>query len=227
MATAQNIIDAAFRKIGHSDPTDTDRTDALENLNNMISSWGAEFLNHYLVRESLAVVAGDAEYTIGASGDLNTVRPISLAGAFLRDSDGYDRELSVMSGKEYNSIVSKTAEGIPGFVYFVPEYPLAKIIFDCEPDTSYTVYLDFNKNLTEFTTIATTVSLPPEYKEALVYNLAISLAEDKGIAPTQTVQETAKRTKEAIAKVRAVNSPVREARFEFGNGSAFDITTGD
>lgn len=227
MATAQNIIDAAFRKIGHSDPTSTDRTEALENLNNLVSSWGIEFLNHYVVRETLSITSAKAEYTIGSGGDLDTVRPIKLVDAILRDSSGYDYNLEIISARDYNDIRYKSNSIRPTEVYFIPEYPLAKVIFDCTPDTSYSVLFDFEKNITEFAALTTTVSLPDEYKEALVYNLAISIAEDKGIHLMQSVYDTAQRTKDMLSRLNAITRPVPEAQFDGFQGRAFDITIGE
>lgn len=229
MASANDIINAAYRKIGHSDPTDDDRTEALVNLNNLVSSWGAEFLNYYTVRESLVLTIGTATYTIGRGGNLSTVRPISIKSAFLRNSEGQDTPLVVIAARDYNEITPKTWETKPVALYFLPEYPLAKVIFDCEPFAAYTAYFDFEKNFTEFASIGAAMSLPPEYKEALVYTLAISLAEDKGIIVpvTGTVRDTAQRLKNNLDRLNAVNKPVPEAKFDFRNGSAFDISTGE
>ena len=227
MATAQNIIDAAFRKIGMLDPKSADRTGALENLNNMISSWGLEFLNHYVSRETLTIGTTKATYTLGSGGDLDTTRPIRLIDAVLRDSDGYDYDLKVIAAGDYNDIRYKSNSLRPTEIYFLPEYPLAKVVFDCVPDAAYSVVLDLEQNFTEFAALTTTVSLPNEFKEALVYNLAIALAEDKGINVRSTVLDTALRTKELIGRLNSVNRPVKEAIIDLTRSSAFDITIGE
>lgn len=227
MATAQTIIDAAYRKIGEKNPTTDDSTEALENLNNMISSWGIELLNYYYPRENFTLTAGDAEYTIGDSGDFDTVRPITVNSAFLRDSNGSDYPLKVITIKDYDSIKVKTWEGRPESIYFVTEYPLAKIIFDCEPSEAYTLYLTSEKNFTEFTTVTTTFSLPDEFKEAIVYNLALTLAEDRGKPVPDYVVRKAKDLKEQLAFIRSVNRPAPEATFDFEDQTGFNITTGE
>lgn len=226
MATATSIIEAAYRKIGHKYPDGNDIVDAFENLNNLVSSLGAEFLNYYWIRESLILVIGTAEYTIGASGNLDTVRPLSIKNAFIRTSDGTDHSLKIIGLVEYNKITIKAADNMPDAVYFIPEYPLAKIIFNYKPDKVYTVYFDFEKNLTEFATQATTVSLPNEYKEMLVYNLALTLAEDKGVAVRSSIIETAYRTRDNIGRLKAINMPVPESAFEFKSQFKNNIITG-
>lgn len=227
MATAQTIIDAAYRKIGEKAPTATDRTEALENLNNMISSWGIELLNYYYPRENFTLTAGDAEYTIGDGGDFDTVRPITINSAYIQDSNGYDYPLGVITVKDYDSIKVKTWEGRPENIYFVTEYPLAKIIFDCEPSEAYTLYITSEKNFTEFTGVSTTFSLPNEFKEALIYNLAITLAEDRQKPVPDYIIKRAKDLKEQLAFIRSVNRPAPEVTYDFEDQTGYNITTGE
>jgi len=225
--TAQTIIEAAFRKAGINNPSSTDKLEAFESLNNMISSWGVEFLNHYTVRESLALTIGTAEYTIGPTGDLVTVRPLSLKGAYLQNSEGIDTPLDLIGDAGYSDISDKDYESTPSAVYFVPETPNAKVIFSCKPSSALTAYFSFEKNFTEFASLTTTFALPNEYKEALIYNLAIPIMEDRGVEVRQTVYETAKRTKEAIARLKAINEPPPELKFDFATYAPLNILIGD
>jgi hypothetical protein len=225
MATAANIILTAFQKIGVYSPTVAQQTSALASLNNMISSWGAELRNHKLSREYKALTAGTAEYTVGSGGDWDTTRPVKLESAYLRDSNNYDWPLEIINAKQYNSHYCKSLEGRPERIYFVPEYPLAKIIFDYEPDTTYTVYCDFIRSLSEFTATTDTVSLPNEYKEALVYNLSVSLGEDWEKQVSKSVQDRAKETKLVIDRLDAANRPPTKARFDMMMGSNYNIET--
>jgi hypothetical protein len=225
MATAADIINAALRKISVGNPTVAQQATALTALNNMVSSWGAELRNHKLSREYKALTAGTAEYTVGSGGDWDTTRPVKLESAYLRDSNNYDWPLEIINAKQYNSHYCKSLEGRPERIYFVPEYPLAKIIFDYEPDTTYTVYCDFIRSLSEFTATTDTVSLPNEYKEALVYNLAVSLGEDWGRTVPPTVMRRAAETKNIIDALNAANRTPQKARFDISARSAYNINT--
>jgi hypothetical protein len=226
MAIVQNIIDAAARKVGISSLSADDLTNALEDLNNLLGVLGIEFLAPYVTRESLVLTAGDAEYTIGSAGDLNTVRPIALLNIFIRDSGGYDYPIDIINAVEYNDITIKTTEARPGRVYFLPEYPLVKIIFDYEPDEAYTAYFEFQKGFAEYTDLTDTVTLPNEYKEALTYNLAIKIAEDQSVVPSKSVVDTANYTKLLISRLGAINRPPKEAEFEFNSTASYKIETG-
>lgn len=225
--TAQTIIDAAYRKIGISSPTSDEDNNALEALNNMLGLWGLDFLVTVITRESLSLVVGTAEYTIGSGGDLDTVRPLSIESCYLKDSDDYSYVVDVnMSAKDYDRISSKTFESRPSKLYFIPEYPLAKIIFNKESDETYTAHFEFWKNFTEFAALTTAFSFPNAYKEAMVYNLAIRLAEDNSVQITQTVAMTAQQSLALISRLNAINRPPAISRFNFVSSPSI-ITTNE
>jgi hypothetical protein len=226
MATVQNILDSAARKVGITSLSSDDLTNALEDLNNLLGVLGIEFLAPYITRENKTLTIGDAEYTIGSSGDLNTVRPTALVDIYIQDSNGYDYPIEVINGADYNDITIKTTEARPEKVYFLPEYPLAKVIFDCEPDEAYVAYFEFQKGFTEYTSVNDTVTLPNEYKSALIYNLAVMMAEDHSIVPNKTVLDTAQYTRLLISRLGAINRPPKEASFEFNKRKSYQIETG-
>jgi hypothetical protein len=223
MAIAQDIIDAAYRKIGLKDPSVTDRTTALTMLNNMISAWGLHFLLPCLTRESFDLVIGQAEYTIGSGGDFDTVRPLSLNNIYLVNSDDYSFSVDVYGTKDYGRVRNKTLRGRPTKVYFIPEYSLAKLIFDKETDVVYTAYFEFNKNFTELAAVGTTIDLPSEYREAMIYNLAIRLAEDESIMLPQSVLQTAATTLVDISWHNALNRKPGKTKLDLASGSDYNI----
>lgn len=215
MATAGGIITAAFIKVGVDSPTTAQTASALISLNNMVSLLGAEGMIYSITSEGFTVVAADKEYTIGSGGQWNTVRPLKIISCYLRDSKNYDYPVEVIAGKDYNRLSNKSYVARPGALYFLPEYPLAKIIFDASPDGSYSAYFEFVKNFTEFALTTTTVTLPDEYKEFLVYNLAQSLGEDFDRVVSKTVQMQAIRTREVIERMVASQKQIPKARFDF------------
>lgn len=223
MAIAQDVIDAAYRKIGLKDPSATERTTALAMLNNMISIWGLHFLLPYVVRESFDLTIGQAEYTVGSGGDFDTVRPLSLSNVYLVNSDDYSFLVNVFGAKDYNRTRNKTLSGRPTKVYFVPEYSLAKLIFNRETDVVYTAHFEFNKNFTELAAVGTTIDLPNEYKEAMIYNLAIRLAEDESITLPQSVIQTAGTSLLTINRHNALSKIPNRIKFDFVGGSGSNI----
>jgi hypothetical protein len=73
--------------------------------------------------------------------------------------------------------------------------------------------------------------LPNEYKEALVYNLAVSLGEDWGRNISNTILAKAEQYKEIIAGLIASQRKIPRAKFDFGGfrgqGGDYSITTDD
>jgi hypothetical protein len=222
MATANDLITAAFQKVNVYSPTTAQVASALISLNNMISMWGVEFLNYVPTSESLSVTT-TATYTIGSGGTWDTVRPISVEECYLLDSDGYSHPVGIISVKDYSRISSKTFSARPENLYFVPEYPLAKIVFESVPDTTYTAYFVFHKPITELSAVGTTVSLPDQYKEAIVYNLAISLGEDWDRKIPQTVVMRAMQTKDLLLRLNAINNPPPMASFDISGSGGYNI----
>lgn len=227
MATAQDIIDTAWRKIGFRDNVAADDAEALVTLNSMISAWGTELLNPYRVWESFSITSATGTYTFGSGGTLDSVRPNLLTDAYLEDADGISTPLEIISTKQRSDIVLKAQTGRPTQIFYIPEYPLGKVIFDRTPDETYTFNVESEKSITELSALTTTVVLPNEYKECLTYNLAIRLAEDKGVTPPKSVVETAVDSKYLISRLLDANRPVPEAKFDFTTGKGFDITLGE
>jgi len=226
MASAGDIINAAYRKIGIANAEIDEQNNALEALNDLLGIWGAEYLFPYVVRESFALTSADT-YTIGSGGTLNTVRPIKISSLYLRDSNNNDYPIKIMSAKKYNDMTIKGQSGRPTRVYLIPEYPLAKIIFNYAPDTAYTAYFDFIKNFTEASSTLTTISLPNEYKAFLKYNLAIVLAEDKKIILPPTVYQLAAQYKDIIDRLNASVKVTPTAIFDMNIRRDYLIETDD
>lgn len=227
MATVNNITDAAFVKCGLRSPDATDDAEALEALNNMIGSWSADVtIPAYILGEETLVV-GQAEYTIGSGGDFDIARPLSIASMYLTDSDGYSYQLKQVSLKDYGRVGQKTLEGRPKSFSYYSAYPLGKIFFNKESDKAYTLCYEILQHITEFAAIGTTVSLPNEYKEALIYNLAIRLAENNSIKLLPSVIALAQVTYLTLSRSTATNHMPPIARFDFGSGAPSNIEIGE
>ncbi|MFA5240549.1 MAG: hypothetical protein WC476_12700 [Phycisphaerae bacterium] len=228
MTTAADLITGAFNKVGVYSPTAAQTAAALISLNNLVSFLGAEGLQNAVVSESFALTIGTASYTIGSAGAFNTVRPMKVVNCYLRDSSGYDYPIDeILAAKDYNDITIKTYEQRPTKLYFIPEYPLAKIIFNSEPEAAYTAYFEFLKTITEFAATTTALSLPPEYQEFFVYNLAISLAEDWDRKIPDSVRVRAAQTKEVIIALIASNMKPPEVKFDFNRRRPSNILSGE
>ena len=117
-----------------------------------------------------------------------------------------------MTLEEYNSIGDKTANGRPTRLCYIKEYPNGKILFNYEPNTAETLYLDSVKVANNFALISTTMSMTGEYEEALIFNLAMRLAPDFDWVLDPLVIAIAEKSKNTIMKQNL--KPIPQATFE-------------
>ena len=222
-ATAGDIINKAFKKAGVDTPNPDQDAEGLDALNNLLVSWSIEgLLVPFVIRENFTLTTGDAEYSIGSGADFDTVRPLKVIDAFLRDSDT-DYSLGVSPLKEYNRIREKTTGGRPRNLYYLTEMPNGKILFDYEPDKAYELYLDSEKEITEFALTTTTIAsilVPNPYRRGLIYNLAVDLISDidsnlSGSKLTRLYQ-IAEETKEALINYHASVRGVKDVDYDYG-----------
>lgn len=212
----QTIIDAAFRKNSINPPTAAQRANGLELLNSMISSWSAEGLTiPYTMTQALSLIVGQGSYTIGSGGNFNTPRPIRVINAYIRDSGSVDHPVDVAMTKfEYDAISQKTQSGRPTRLYYDPQFPLGIIYFNCRPSHVETLYLVSEKPLTEFPLLTTNIDLPLEYKEALVFNLAIRISTEEDTILTPATVGVANFSKNTIENKTAGDRLVRTAKLD-------------
>jgi len=199
--TALTIINRALAKNGVDEPAVTEQIDALDELNNMLSYFSIiDLVVPYVTPESLVITTVTVNpITIGSSGVFNTVRPIKITDAYIRDSNSYDYKIDVnMTEYEYNSITTKATKARPTSLWYSPSYPLGNIYLNCPPDASYTFFIDSIKRLTEFALLSTSFNFSPEYKLMLIYNLAVIISPEYGSNLSKEVLRIAEQSKMAV-----------------------------
>jgi len=174
--TAETIIKSAMRAIGAlapgETPTSDELTDGLEALKFMLRSWGSQNLYIHFTTQENFPLTGATYYTIGTGGTFNTTRPTFIRGAYLDDKDSrYD----ILTEAQYRN----NEYGL----WYSPEYPLGKIYI--YPLDTGTLYLDTLKPFTELTGYTDSLTYPPEYDEAIKFNLALRLCPEYGRPATQ------------------------------------------
>lgn len=203
VTTALNIIEGAGRLIGvirKSEAMSADEAaDGLVALNDMMASWSNNSLVVYnRVSESFTLVSGTAAYLIGASQTWNTVKPIKIIEAYVRENTT-DYPLQIISDDEYHAIQDKaTTSNVPEYLMYNNAHPYGTITFWQTPSAANTVRLLSEKVLTAFAATSTTVDLPAGWNKALKYNLAIALAPEYGVQVDPLVLRGAKEAKDDI-----------------------------
>jgi len=234
MATsAFDIITRAMRidgVIGSLDTPDAqDTNDAFNSLNMMLEQWSLEELMCcYSSIDLHSTVASKASYIIGKSGttDWNTDRPIEITGSFLR-IDGVDRPMEIINHEEYQNKSQKTLEGIPNSLYYQSASPNGIVYPYPVPDAVYSIGISQKVQLTAFAGLETSVTLPPGYLKALIWNLALELAPEYG-KPIDSI--TMRKAIETKALIKSKNSEKPELHLESAclgsNGNTFNIYAG-
>ena len=211
--------------IGESIDSD-DENKVFVRLNLLLEQFsGHRSLVHREVLESFSTVASQGSYTIGAdvTADINTVRPMRISRMYYR-SNNTDKDIDFITGEERADISEKLSTGTLDTFYYDPNAPLATIEFYPIPDSVVTVYVESWKQLPEYATLTDNVDLPPGYKSALIYNLAVDLADSFGKSVTAILMKKARDSRKQISMV---NSKDVKAKQEMSTLGLSDLTSGD
>jgi hypothetical protein len=233
--TVSDLLIKSMKKIGviasGETPPVTELQDALLDLQLMLRSWASKKIQVYAtVSESKVLTANQGVYTWAVGGNINSLRPYEIVSAFIRDSNNSDTTLTRLSKNMYNDIGTKSRAGIPDYYWYNPTYPLGLLYLFPIPDTSYTLYIDSLKPFTElsnFNLISDTFSFPPDYEEAVIYNLCVRLAPEFGKSVPQETIAIAKSTYDALVNLNA-NNQVESVRLRLpvNNYSTYNINNG-
>lgn len=216
--TASTLIGAALRKVSSYTPGQgidgNELTDCLAELNRMLDSWSNDgFLAPFRTLESFAMVVGQASYTIGSGANFSTTRPDNIMSAFVRDSNNQDYYVTTdLTRDEYDAIPLKTTQGLPSTIYYDKQYANGVIYVYPTAQLAYTIYLDSEKPLTQISSSGTTISLPPGYYDAIVWNLAERLGPDYGMSPVPP--EVSQHAAQSLALIRRANNKPAVSNFD-------------
>lgn len=210
MATAQDIITTALRRIGEYSPGETldpeDGADGLTSLNAMLDSWQIEKLAVYQIRsESFTWTAGAQTRTIGSGGNFSTDRPTQVDDSCAFQSGNIDYPVRLIDESAWAAIPAKqTTSSFPKWIY--PEYGTTLVTLYAYPipSASITFLLRTWKRLQSFSGLTTTLDLPPGYQRALEWGLADEMAEEYGRILSPRAQLKVAAAKKAIKRVNTV-----------------------
>lgn len=197
-------------------------------MNRMLSTFSAEqVMIPYRTRESIALSAGAYAYTIGTSGTLNTVRPISIDVAKLK-SGTTEYDLEPVSLDRFSVEQDLSSSGRPDRIYYEPTFPLGTIYFNRTVDQAYTLILNSYKPMSQFTSLVLDTDFAPEYEEMLVTNLAVRAAPHFRKSASQDTKAMAMKTYSVVKNNNlASRVPTLGVDPALVGGKCFDIFAGD
>ena len=201
MATVLGLItrclkDAGVIGVGQTASAE-DANDAFDKLNAMLGQFSLRRWLMYQLVDTAFTSTGAQSYSIGPGCNFNVPRPDRIEAAFCRQLSSpqtVDWPLGIIEAHEdYNRIALKTLGSLPGSVFYDSGYPTGTLYFWPVPTAGmYELHVLTKLPLTAFTSLTQTIVLPPEYEEALVYNLAIRLRPAYQMAPDPTITQLAK-----------------------------------
>lgn len=208
--TGRELVTASLRLIGAVAPGESlnaaEATDALAAVNRMISSWSLESLMIYTrVREEFTLTANDQSYTMGSGADFNTTRPVKIEEATIElqnQSPMVEVPLRILrNAKEWSEICAKesTAE-VSQYLYVYGSYPNETLELYPKPTYAHKLVLYSWKPLTAIASLTDSLSFPPGYERALVYNAAIELSPEYGKPVSDAIALVAVDSKAAIKR---------------------------
>lgn len=173
-----------------------DTTDAFNALNMMMAQWQRRrYMVYQLVSASLQAT-GQEVYTVGPGGDFDIPRPAKIESAFFRQLSGeplpVDYPFSILRSREdYNRISIKNLNAFPQYLFYDGGYPLGNLYPWPIPNNQYEIFITVMQQLQQFETIADEITLPPEYKAALWWNLTLELYPMYGLPVNEVVAKKA------------------------------------
>lgn len=212
MTIAREIVSRAHRLLGKVTSGDalpeSECQDGLTALNMLIESWQAEKLVVYaFVDTAFTMVADDASYTVGPSGNFAlTPRPSKLENVYVRASDT-DYGVEIVDSDRWVAIADKTVtSNIPSKAYYEPTLTTGTLQVWPVPDTGNSLHIVTWTAISTLALLTTAIALPSGYERALSYNLAVDLGPELSVNPPAAVVQIAADSKATI--MRANHRPM-------------------
>ena len=188
--TRDTLIEAAFRLIGvghrgESVPAD-EINDAAEALNFMLKGWQADGLQLWKREEqTIPLVASQATYTLGPTGDVTMQRPLRILECVRRNTDNIDVPLNKLTKSEYYNLSNKFNEGTPVSYYYDPQLDNGELTIWQPPSTTtaaeYSIVIVYHIPSEDMDSANDNFDCPSEWLEAIKYGLALRLAPEYGV----------------------------------------------
>jgi hypothetical protein len=121
----------------------------------------------------------------------------------------------------------KSLVTLPSDVFYDAGFPLGTLHFYPSPNASiYEMHILTKAVLSAFTSLTQVIALPPEYEEALIYNLAVRLRPAYQMAPDPTVTQLAKAALNSIKNANTQMPRLKMPAALSGHGGRFNVYTG-
>ena len=210
----QDQINAALRKLGVLEETETptasNSNNALFALNQIVDEWqGDRGKIPSVVNTVGTLTPGKQTYTVGPGGDINIPRPTVIDHVNYINTvvspNPIELPVTMLTSDAWAAVTIKPLQSpLPSYCYYDYGFSAtgtANLSFWMIPNISglqYSLYVP--TPFATFATLQSSVLLPPGYWRMLVNWLAIEIAPEFGVAPSQDVKDARKEAEEIVLR---------------------------
>lgn len=207
--TAGDQITRALRLLGvlaeDETPSSSMAQDALVALNQMIDSWNTERLSVFNTQDQVFEwEPGVLTQTLGPTGTFVGNRPVLIDDAtyYLDPGTGVSYGIKFINQQQYDGIAVKNVTSTyPQVCWVNMEYPNITMTIYPKPTRLLQWHIISVEELTQPATLDTELHFPPGYMRAFTYNLAMEIAPEFGVEPSQQVQRIAMTSKRNLKRI--------------------------
>lgn len=224
--TPYDLILQALKRtgvIGQGQTPDAEQmNDAFDDLNGMIAQWNRKRWLVWAIDDIAFTSTGALTYTIGPAADFDTPRPDKIEAAYIRllpvsNNQPIDTWLDIINSHEdYATITLKNLQTWPTNVFYDSQFPVGVLNFwPIAPANMFEMHVLVKNQIVPFTSIQEVISdqVPPEYFEALSWNLAARLRPSYQLPPDIQITNLAKI---ALNVLRQANVQVSTLKMPYG-----------
>ena len=207
--TAGDQINRALRLLGvlaeGETPSSQMSQDALVALNQMIDSWNTERLSVFNTQDQVFEwPVGEITQTLGPTGDFVGNRPVLIDDAtYYRDpGTNVSYGIKFINQQQYDGIAVKTVTSTyPQVCWVNMEYPNITMTIYPRPTRLLEWHIISVQELDQPATLDTELHFPPGYMRAFTYNLAMEIAPEFGVEPSDQVKRIAMTSKRNLKRI--------------------------
>ena len=233
--TAGDQINRALRLLGvlaeGETPSAAVSQDALTALNQMIESWNTERLSVFSTQDQVFTwPAGSISRTLGPSGNFVGNRPIMLDDAtYFRDAGtNVSYGIKIINQQQYDGIAVKTVTSTyPQVIWVNMTYPDIELYVYPVPIRDLEWHFISVDELSQPATLATSLTFPPGYLRAFVYNLAMEIAPEFGVEPSPQVRRIAMTAKRNLKRINNPDDLMSMPYSLIANRKRFNVYAGN
>ena len=210
-ATTNDLLNGSLRLIGvlaeGETPSADTSNDALTAMRQMIDSWNTESLSIFNTQEQIfSWPANTRMRSLGPTGDFIGNRPVFLddSSYFIDPGSNISYSFQLITQGQYDGIALKTVTStFPQVMWVNTAFENVQMYIYPVPTRVLEWHFVSFEELHNPVTLADTLAFPPGYLRAFRYNLAMELAPEFGVEPSQQVQRIAMTSKRNIKRINA------------------------